>query len=141
MMLQLLEPLCGYVRRTGHARPSHRQRLGRIRTIHDATSAVRVITAALCFQCSADRLLEIVVLIWSQQVPTDEELQALSLLQQQESGSHGYADFVLTTLWIGVNLAILERMHARRRMTRSVSYHHVGRPSASRRAIRRCRTA
>lgn len=83
-----------------------------VRTLSDCVRVLRMCTVALQQRdhvTSADLLAEFVCNMFDHHAPTEQELQVLSILQQEAEGTKGVKEYAVNLLWTCALACLLER--------------------------------
>ena len=98
-------------RRGTSARKTVRQRMAEISTLTDCVMIVRLIAAA-DDGGDADAVMTRTCALYAASLPTDRELQTLSLLQQEACGTKGIAEYAVNALWSSALCTVMEAERA-----------------------------
>ena len=93
-----------------------------IRDVDSAGDCVQITRTVSCSEGTADYLWDSLVNCFRRVLPTESELQRLSILQQEFEGSCGEEEYAVTTIWLCALQSIIESEWKRvLRKKRSVS--------------------
>lgn len=91
--------------RDRYANTDIRKCIREIKTVPDCIDAIRLVTDG---DGTADQVWKRLVRCFRYSLPTDVELQTLSILQQAVEGTRGIEDYSVTTIWLCALQSIIE---------------------------------